>query len=367
MLMPKPDLMKKPDPGRHRLLLLFTVTGNPFSALQRRKRLKCYTHNLPYLTLLITQKPHNMKHFLLSTIAFLAFTITCNAQWTSSGSNIFPLVLTNKVGIGTNTPAVKLSVTPSTALSLASGTTSNIPVVNIAPPVGFAGVAIIEGNGGSGAGILALRGNKSANFAYNVPCNNGDVLGILSFEGFSSTTGVSRLSAFIRSTVESIQPTSLSSNLQFVTTDTAGVSSARIYVSANGNVGINTTFPKGYKLAVNGSAIATSMTVKLNADWPDYVFKPTYQLPSLTEIKTYTDKNHHLPGVPAAAEMEKNGINLGEMNMVLLKKVEELTLYLMEQNKQIKEQNKKAEEQRKVNQSLQEQINKIRKQHKSHN
>jgi hypothetical protein len=77
---------------------------------------------------------------------------------------------------------------------------------------------------------------------------------------------------------------------------------------------------------------------------PDYVFKKDYNLPTLAEIKDYTDKNHHLPGVPAAAEMEKNGINLGEMNMVLLKKVEELTLYLMEQNKQLQKQQKEIEQ-----------------------
>jgi hypothetical protein len=263
------------------------------------------------------------------------------ASFTSYSQNTFPA--TGKVGIGTTTPAVALSVTPSTALSLASGTTSNIPVVNIAPPVGFAGVAIIEGNGGSGAGILALRGNKSANFAYDVPCNNGDALGVLSFEGFSSTTGVSRLAAFIRSSVESIQPTSLSANLQFVTTDASGVSSARVFIKSSGNVGIGTTRPD-QKLTVNGTIHSTSVLVDTGVPVPDYVFKPTYHLPSLTEIKAYTDKNHHLPGVPAAAEMEKNGINLGEMNMVLLKKVEELTLYLMEQEKQLQKQQKEIEQ-----------------------
>ncbi|SHM16762.1 hypothetical protein [Mucilaginibacter sp. OK098] len=122
----------------------------------------------------------------------------------------------------------------------------------------------------------------------------------------------------------------------------------------NGNVAIGTTDSKGYKLAVNGSAIATSMTVKLFANWPDYVFKPTYQLPSLTDLKTYIDQNHHLSNVPSAAEVEKNGLNLGEMNKVLVQKVEELTLYLIEQNK-------KLTDQQKANQLQQKQIDELKK------
>ena len=114
-------------------------------------------------------------------------------------------------------------------------------------------------------------------------------------------------------------------------------------LKAGGNIGINTTDTKGYMLAVNGTAIATAMTVKLYANWPDYVFKPQYQLPSLAEVKTYIDQNQHLPDMPSEAEVTKNGVNLGEMNTLLTKKVEELTLYLIEQNKQIAAQQKAME------------------------
>jgi hypothetical protein len=112
----------------------------------------------------------------------------------------------------------------------------------------------------------------------------------------------------------------------------------RLTIDQNGNIGINTTDTKGYKFGVNGSVIATSVTVKLYADWPDYVFKKDYTLPSLSDVKTYIDKNQHLPEIPSAQEIAKDGINLGEMNKLLLKKVEELTLYLIEKDKQIKEQ-----------------------------
>ena len=102
-----------------------------------------------------------------------------------------------------------------------------------------------------------------------------------------------------------------------------------------GNVAIGTTDSKGYKLAVAGKAVAEEVTVKLQASWPDYVFNSDYNLLSLEEVKTYIDKNKHLPEVPSAKEMEANGVKLGEMNMLLLKKIEELTLYVIEQNKSI--------------------------------
>ena len=87
---------------------------------------------------------------------------------------------------------------------------------------------------------------------------------------------------------------------------------------------------------------------------PDYVFEPDYKLPSLNELKAYVEKNHHLPEIPPAKEMEKDGIKLGDMNMKLLKKIEELTLYLIEQDRQY-------EEQQKVNKALQNQIDQLSK------
>jgi hypothetical protein len=99
-----------------------------------------------------------------------------------------------------------------------------------------------------------------------------------------------------------------------------------------GNVGIGSTDTHGYKLAVNGNIRAKE--IKVEADpWPDYVFAPTYALTPLTELKTYIDRHQHLPGIPSAIEVAKEGINLGEMNLKLLQKVEELTLYLIEKDK----------------------------------
>ena len=103
-----------------------------------------------------------------------------------------------------------------------------------------------------------------------------------------------------------------------------------------GNIGIGTTTPDA-KLAVKGQIHAQEVKVDLLGSIapPDYVFASNYQLPTLDYIKTYIDQNKHLPEVPSAKDMEANGVNLGEMNMLLLKKIEELTLYQIEANRKI--------------------------------
>jgi hypothetical protein len=88
-----------------------------------------------------------------------------------------------------------------------------------------------------------------------------------------------------------------------------------------------------YSLAVNGAAIFTKATVKLNTNWPDYVFHPAYKLPSLDQMEKFIKENKHLPEVPSAEEIQKNGIDLGDNQTLLLKKIEELTLFIIEQNK----------------------------------
>jgi hypothetical protein len=102
-----------------------------------------------------------------------------------------------------------------------------------------------------------------------------------------------------------------------------------------GNVGVGVLDTRGYKLAINGSAIAESVTVKLQSNWPDYVFKPDYLNKTLPEIESYISEHKHLPDLPTASEVREKGIDLGEMNVKLLQKIEEMTLLLIEQNKRI--------------------------------
>jgi len=103
----------------------------------------------------------------------------------------------------------------------------------------------------------------------------------------------------------------------------------------NGNVGIGITNPQ-YKLAVEGTIAARE--VKVTAEtWADFVFHPTYKLCTLGEVEQFIKANNHLPEIPTEAEVKENGIGLGEMNAKLLQKIEELTLYMIEQQKRILE------------------------------
>lgn len=103
----------------------------------------------------------------------------------------------------------------------------------------------------------------------------------------------------------------------------------------NGNIGIGTTDTKNYKFAVNGSAIFTKVVVKPYSNWPDYVFNSSYRLRPLSEVEQYIKQYGHLPEVPTADEVEKNGLDVGDNQATLLKKIEELTMYVIEQNKKI--------------------------------
>ncbi|WP_121353939.1 hypothetical protein [Flavisolibacter nicotianae] len=107
-------------------------------------------------------------------------------------------------------------------------------------------------------------------------------------------------------------------------------------INSNGNVGIGmATLPAGYRLAVNGDAIFTKIKVKQYSAWPDYVFHPKYKLPTLSEVEAYIKMHNHLPDLASAAEIEKEGIDIGANQAALLRKIEELTLYLIDLKKTV--------------------------------
>ncbi|MFW9877820.1 MAG: hypothetical protein ACFFG0_32460, partial [Candidatus Thorarchaeota archaeon] len=113
------------------------------------------------------------------------------------------------------------------------------------------------------------------------------------------------------------------------------------FIFSGGNVGIGDATPE-YKLSVCGTIRAQE--VKVNLDGCDFVFKGDYKLRSLNEVEKFIKNNNRLPEIESAAEMEENGTNLGELNSKLLQKIEELTLYTIEQQKRIEELEKKNSE-----------------------
>ena len=100
--------------------------------------------------------------------------------------------------------------------------------------------------------------------------------------------------------------------------------------------------PSEYQISVDGKLITEEVRVELSQDWPDYVFENDYELLSLEEVEKYISENGHLPEMSPAKHMATTGLSLGEMNRLLLQKVEELTLYILEQENQILELEKKT-------------------------
>jgi len=106
----------------------------------------------------------------------------------------------------------------------------------------------------------------------------------------------------------------------------------------NGAVGIGVMNPPAaYRLAIDGKVICEEVLVELSQDWPDYVFEADYELFPLEEMEGYISENKHLPGIPSAKEMKSNGLSLGDMQTRIVKKMEEIILYLIEVKKENKE------------------------------
>ncbi|MFC5284235.1 hypothetical protein [Pedobacter alpinus] len=127
-------------------------------------------------------------------------------------------------------------------------------------------------------------------------------------------------------------PPSVDTSKDIASSGNLRISGEGIHYIETGNVGIGTLTPQE-KLSVNGKIRAREIKVE-TANWPDYVFGKNYQLPDLKETETFIKINKHLPGIPSAEEVEKNGVSLGEMNAKLLKKIEELTLYVIQLQKE---------------------------------
>lgn len=114
----------------------------------------------------------------------------------------------------------------------------------------------------------------------------------------------------------------------------------QLKVTGDGNVAIGTPNSKGYKLAVEGTIGARRVKVTQES-WADFVFNKDYQLPAINEVAGFIQQNKHLPGIPTTQQVKEEGVDLGEMNKLLLQKVEEQMLYIIQLNKQVQDLSQK--------------------------
>ena len=141
-----------------------------------------------------------------------------------------------------------------------------------------------------------------------------------------------------------------SENIRFYTTGNSWIK--------GGNFGIGTSNPD-QKLTVKGKIHAEEIIVDLNIPHPDYVFSKDYELRTLEEVESHIKIKGHLEGIPNSKDVKKNGLSLGELNTKLLEKIEELTLYMIEQNKKTDKLINVTRDLRSENQLLKEKIRKL--------
>jgi hypothetical protein len=225
-----------------------------------------------------------------------------------SQSNTFPS--SGNAGVGTTSPSAKFHV-----YANASGAGTNHGIIENAHSSGrtqFMIASLLSGN--YNYIRMMTHGSGFSSDHYLSDGTNDAGLALIAGQGTAMTK-------FSVGTTDGV-PFSLITN-----------NTERFYIKSTGEVGIGTTNPQA-KLAVNGDIFSKKVKVT-QSGWPDYVFAPAYRLRTLAEVELFIKQQHHLPDAPSAAAVEKDGLDLGDNQAMLLKKIEELTLYLIAQNKKL--------------------------------
>lgn len=323
-----------------------------------------------------------MKKSLVISTGLLLSALAMDAQLYSSGNNV---IAGNNVGIGINAPAASLHIRRTTnggnlflentnPNSFQSFRLFNDVSTNFATftkygstfPGGYTGISTLYpfanllGFGNNGPMLNASTGNigfaitkagtnklkihidaatervgigGGAVPAAHVHINNtltGDTVKIT-----NTTTGHALADGFeIRTTGNAASLI----NRENSTLDLGTNNTSRMRINADGKIVIGTTnTPAGYLLFVEQGILTEKVKVALksSAEWSDYVFADDYNLRSLPEVEAFVKDNKHLPGVPSAQEVADNGIDVARMDAVLLEKIEELTLHLIDMNKKM--------------------------------
>ncbi len=291
---------------------------------------------------------------------------TAQAQWVN-GTSIYPTVITKNVGIGLSDPSFQLEVKGSIGLRSSSNTflgslsddgLGNLKISSYSSPfIGSIPKHILlnpaplfgkSGNVGIGTDTpvearLVVKGDVGHTVAMFGKGRAGiSLVRDWSTVGFNAYYSGSAWTAMSGGYGALIGCDPSSGRIEFIQNAYAEANqnvsqTYPLVIAASGNVLVGAPEDYGYKLAVNGNVICTELRVKLQGNWPDYVFADGYQLKSLEEVEAHIQSENHLPGIPAAAEVEKEGIAVGDMQKKMMEKIEELTLYLIDQNKRIKQ------------------------------
>jgi hypothetical protein len=295
----------------------------------------------------------------------LKFRLYAGGAGNAEPIDVMTLLGNGKVGIGTTTPNQKLDVNGNINMAGvagrrlfmggAGGSTfgiaydSNYPNYGIFYTEAEPDYVSISPNGNATAGVMNILGNGNVGIGEPNPYSKlaiKDGNQILNFLTNQKLVGTWPPTS--EGTTMTIQSSGTSSgNLAFATGNTENMR-----IIPNGNVGIGTPIPDS-KLTVNGKIHAQEVKIDLLSPMtvPDYVFASDYKLKTLQEVEEYIKQNNHLPEIPSAKEIEKNGLMLAEMNLILLKKMEEMTLYMIDFKKEmdvLKEENKIQKEEIKM-------------------
>jgi hypothetical protein len=236
-------------------------------------------------------------------------------------TNAFYINQNGNVGVGINVPERRMHVAETSSATIR-------------------GVAFDQYSADAFASIFILRKSRNATPGSHTILQSGDALFNFTGQGSDGTKFVD--TARIRMEVDGVPGvSSMPGRMTFWTTPTGSISTTeRMRIDSTGNVGIGTAAPTE-KLHVAGNIRFTGSLVNSAPSElvPDYVFEPGYTLMSIKDLASFLAKEKHLPNVPSAAEIKENGLNFGEFQMRLLEKMEELTLYTVQQAKDIESKN----------------------------
>jgi hypothetical protein len=241
-------------------------------------------------------------------ILTLSYSVSYAQQWATSGSNIYNTNSGN-VGIGTGaafTPAEKLHIN------------------NVANIAGVMAESSYTGTSMKAIGYYRIKNTATGDMFNMVLRKNGAVHEMLQ-SCYDASASLWREFICYNYATRKYE-------MRAGVIDAEFKNSGNLLFNNTGNVGIGTSNPTE-KLSVNGNIKCRQVEVSLSG-WSDFVFQDDYSLMSLAELDNYIKENNHLPGVPSTEEVMTNGNNLGEMDAILLQKIEELTLYVIELKKE---------------------------------